>query len=124
MRRDDVMKWMEELADEDETYSTAVGFCMQDIFEFGFDEWLSMPASDVSHCFIRVTTDVSDTLLSELRTALSQERMLDELGIEQSYKINQGELVERLNDGLMNIMRSQAKYFEIQEQANDMYTCK
>jgi len=121
---DGVMEWMNKVADEDETYETAVGFCMQDILEFGFDEWLDMPASDVSHCFIRVTTDVSETLLSELRTALSQERMLDELGIEQSYRINQGELVERLNDGLMDIMRSQAKYFEIQERAKDMYTCK
>ena len=120
----EVMSWMKELAEEDETYETAVGFCMQDIFEFGFDEWLSMQASDVAHMFINVTKDVSGTLLSELRTALSQERMLDELGIEQSYKINQGELVEQLNDGLMNVFKSQAKYFEVQEQAKKMYQCK
>ena len=124
MNMKEVMSWMTELAEEDETYGTAVGFCMEDILEFGFDEWLSIRASDVSHMFINVTKDVSGNLLSELRTVLSQERMLEELGIEQSYKINQGELVERLNDGLMDVFKSQAKYFEVQEQAKKMYQCK
>jgi len=122
MTEDQVIAWMKETSDDTVNYEiTGLGFALYDIAEFGFDHWLNMSPVTVTDSFLETTYDVSDNLLSEFRTIVNQEQMLDELGIEQSMKLDKSGLIEALNKGLLDIMRSLQHYFFLQNEAKFIY---
>lgn len=124
MTKEQVIDWLVETGNDATNFeTTGLGFVMADIREFGFEQWLAHPPDQVTESFLDVTYDLSNSLMSDFRTMLDQERMLDELGVDQSYKMNQPELLESLNKGLIDVMRAVNHYFILQEQAKSMYTC-
>jgi len=122
MTQEQVITWMKETSDDTVSYEiTGLGFALHDIAEFGFDHWLKMSPVVVTDSFLETTYDVSDSLMSEFRTIINQEQMLDELGIEQSMKLDKPGLIEALNKGLLDIMRSMQHYFFLQTEAKFIY---
>ena len=100
---------------------TAFGFVMSDIDEYGFDDWLELPHDYVVESFLDTTYEVSNALMSDLRTILKQEQDLEDLGIEQTMRVDLAGLVEALNSGLLDVFRALQFYFELQTQANALY---
>lgn len=122
MTQEQVITWMKETSDDTINYEiTGLGFALCDIDEYGFEHWLKLPPSVVTDSFLETTYDASETLMSEFKTVVNQENMLDELGIEQSMKIDQPGLIEALNKGLLDIMRSLQHYFFLQNEAKFIY---
>ena len=122
MTQEQVITWMKETSDDTINYEiTGLGFALHDIVEYGLAHWLTQsPVSDTDS-FLETTYDVSDSPLSELRTIVNQEQMLDELGIKQSMKLDQPGLIEALSKGLIDVMRSLQHYFYLQNEAKFIY---
>lgn len=101
--------------------NNAVGFIVSDIDELGAEGFLNLTAKQIVHNYLEATTSVSQGLMEEFNVAMSQEEMLDDLGIDQSERIDLKGLVNSLNKGLLDIMYSMFTYLEIQEQAYKFY---
>jgi|DEB0MinimDraft_4_1074332.scaffolds.fasta_scaffold43756_3 hypothetical protein len=97
--------------------NNAVGFIMADIDERGAEGFVNMTAQEVVHGYIGATVTVSNGLMDQFNVSMSQEEMLDELGIDQSEKIDVKGLVNSLNTGMLDIMKSMLTYLELQELA-------
>jgi hypothetical protein len=97
--------------------NNAVGFIMADIDDRGAEGFLNMTAQEVVHGYIGATVTVSNGLMEQFNVSMSQEEMLDELGIDQSEKIDVKGLVNSLNTGMLDIMKSMLTYLELQELA-------
>ena len=122
MDSEQVIDWMIQRASDGTSYKrTALGFCMTDIDEFGFEHWLELPHDYVVESFLETTYEVSNSLMADLRTILKQEQDLEDLGIEQTMRVDLAGLVETLNSGLLNVFRALQFYFELQTQANALY---
>lgn len=122
MDSEQVINWMLQRASDGTSYErTALGFCMTDIDEFGFEHWLELPHDYVVESFLETTYEVSNSLMADLRTILKQEQDLEDLGIEQTMRVDLAGLVETLNSGLLNVFRALQFYFELQTQANALY---
>ena len=122
MDSEQVINWMLQRASDGTSYErTALGFCMTDIDEFGFEHWLELPNDYVVESFLETTYEVSNSLMADLRTILKQEQDLEDLGIEQTMRVDLAGLVETLNSGLLNVFRALQFYFELQTQANALY---
>jgi len=101
--------------------NNAVGFIMADIDERGAEGFVNMTAQEVVHGYIGATVTVSNGLMEQFNVSMSQEEMLDELGIDQSEKIDVKGLVNSLNTGMLDIMKSMLTYLELQELAYKFY---
>ena len=68
MGKDQILEWMIERANGTNWERTALGFCMTDIDEHGFEGWLDLPHDYVVESFLDTTYEVSNALMSDLRT--------------------------------------------------------
>lgn len=120
-KRTEIIKWMEEYLDGTNPELTALGFIKADIQEYGFDGWIDLNPEVVIDSFYETTEEMSEMLIGELKTVLNQEQALDELGIEQTMKIDQKELVSSFRDGMLDIFKSMQIYFDVKRQAETDY---
>ena len=121
MTEPEVIKWMSEYLDGSNDRKAALGMIMQDIKEYGFENWLEMPAEAVVSCYIDITEELMDELVSDFKLMLAQEDELDSLGLEQSMRIDAGESLEAFKDGTLDVLRSLLLYLETQIQAQGLY---
>lgn len=122
MTKEEVIDWMVSTGADATNYeTTGLGFAMADINEFGFVQWLQLSPMYVCESFLGTTQDVSENLMADFRTVIQQEQALDELGLEQSMKVDQPGLIEALNKGMLDIMKSMHHYLFLQQEANYMY---
>ncbi len=120
-KRTEIIEWMEEYLDGTNPELTALGFIKADIQEYGFDGWIDLNPEVVIDSFYETTEEMSEMLIGELKTVLNQEQALDELGIEQTMKIDQKELVSSFRDGMLDIFKSMQIYFDVKRQAETDY---
>ena len=120
-KRTEIIEWMEECLDGTNPELTALGFIKADIQEYGFDGWIDLNPEVVIDSFYETTEEMSEMLIGELKTVLNQEQALDELGIEQTMKIDQKELVSSFRDGMLDIFKSMQIYFDVKRQAETDY---
>ena len=116
-----ILDWMEECLDGTNTERTALGFIKADIQEYGFDGWIDLSPDVVIDSFYETTEEMSEALIGELKTVLNQEQTLDELGIEQTMKIDQKELISSFRNGMLDIFKSMQIYFDVKRQAETDY---
>lgn len=122
MDKSQVMEWIAKRGLDGANYEkTAVGFIMADINEYDFETWLQLPHDYVVESFLETTYDVSNNLMSDLRTILRQEQELEEMGLEQTMRVDLAGLVEALNNGLLDVFRALQLYFQLQTEANELY---
>ena len=101
---------------------TAFGFIMTDIDEFGFEDWLELPHDYVVESFLNTTYEVSNSLMSDLRTILKQEKdELEELGIEQTMRVDLAGLVGHSTLGYWMYSEPFNFISRTQTQANALY---
>ena len=121
MTKEEVIEWMVSTADDATNYEkTGLGFAMADINEFGFERWLKLGPAYVCESFLGTTQDVSENLMSDFRLS-AQEQALDDLGVEQTMRVDQSGLIEALSKGMIDIMKSMHHYLLLQQEANFMY---
>ncbi len=120
-KRTEIIEWMEEYLDGTNPELTALGFIKADIQEYGFDGWIDLNPEVVIDSFYETTEEMSEMLIGELKTVLNQEQALDELGIEQTMKIDQRELISSFRDGMLDIFKSMQIYFDVKRQAETDY---
>jgi len=99
----------------------AHGFLSEDIKELGFESWLKLPASEVTESFYEASHEVSDRFIDDYLTLVNQEEALDELGIEQSMRMNTIGYIRGLRNGLLEIFHAMSLYLESQEYAQYNY---
>lgn len=121
MTKLEVIEWMRENLDETPSDKSAFGMIMQDIGEFGFEAWLQIPSEAIVGSYVEVTEEVSMEMIKDIGNLLSQEKELDELGIEQSMKIETLESISGMRDGMMDIMHSMLTYLQVRRQAQTLY---
>lgn len=121
MTKLEVIEWMRENLDETPSDKSAFGMIMQDIGEFGFEAWLQIPSEAIVGSYIEVTEEVSMEMIKDIGNLISQEKELDELGIEQSMKIETLESISGMRDGMMDIMHSMLTYLQVRRQAQTLY---
>ena len=105
-KRKEILDWMEEYLDGTNPERTALGFIKADIQEYGFDGWIDLNPEVIIDSFYETTDEMSEMLVGELKTILNQEQTLDELGIEQTMKIDQKELISSFRNGMLDIFKS------------------
>ena len=56
-----------------------------------------------------------------LQDCAQQEQALDDLGVEQTMRVDQSGLIEALSKGMLDIMKSMHHYLLLQQEDNFMY---
>ena len=67
-----------------------------------------------------VSEEISQELLDSFATMFTQEKDLDELGIEQNFTLDPTECVTAMRNGMTDIMRSLLHYIDVQRMANTL----
>ena len=120
-KRKEILDWMEEYLDGTNPERTALGFIKADIQEYGFDGWIDLNPEGVIDSFYETTEEMSEMLVGELKTVLNQEQTIDELGIEQTMKIDQKELISSFRNGMLDFFKSMQIYLDVKRQAETDY---
>ena len=116
------MRLMEAwLEDGSNSHQTALGFIRADIKERGFEGWLNMDAEMVAFSFYDTTEEMSNEITNDLSIMLSQENVLDDLGLEQTMRIDQHGLLLAFKKGMLDIFKSLVIYFDAKQQAEHQY---
>ena len=118
MTEHEVMDWMESYLSVTKAETSAKGMIKADIAEFGFDGWLHMLPENIVSSYLDVTEEISQELVDSFTTLFSQEKDLQELGIEQSMKLDPSECVSAMRNGMTDIMRSLFHYVATQRMAH------
>ncbi len=59
--------------------------------------------------------------MDDLQTAINQEDALDQLGIDQSMRVDLKGLTASLRSGMLDIFKSMQIYFDVKRQAETFY---
>jgi hypothetical protein len=110
--------WLEDGSNPEQT---ALGFIKADIQERGFEGWLNMDAEMVTFSFYDTTEEMSNEIMNDLSIMLSQENVLDDLGLEQTMRIDQHGLLLAFKKGMLDIFKSLQIYFDAKQQAEIQY---
>ena len=110
--------WLEDGSNSEQT---ALGFIKADIQERGFEGWLNMDAEMVTFSFYDTTEEMSNEIMNDLSIMLSQENVLDDLGLEQTMRIDQHGLLLAFKKGMLDIFKSLQIYFDAKQQAEIQY---
>lgn len=121
MTEQEVMSWMEEYLDGTKAEKSALGMIRADIMEYGFLTFLTLPPEVVISSYMEVSEEISQELIDSFKTLFAQEKELDELGIGQTMKLDPGETVTAMRNGMTDIMRSLYKYIETQRMAEALF---
>ena len=120
MTEQQVIEWMECYLSATMPERTALGMIKADINEVGFDTFLQLPPETIVESYLDVADEVTQDAVDDFKALLSQENELDELGIEQSLRINPSESMQALKNGMTDIMKSLMLYIEVQRMANTL----
>ena len=120
MTEQQVIEWMECYLSATMPERTALGMIKADINEVGFDTFLQLPPETIVESYLDVADEVTQDAVDDFKALLSQENELDELGIEQSMRINPSESMQALKNGMTDIMKSLMLYIEVQRMANTL----
>ena len=110
--------WLEDGSNPEQT---ALGFIKADINERGFEGWLNMDAEMVTFSFYDTTEEMSNEITNDLSVMLGQENVLDDLGLEQTMRIDQHGLLLAFKKGMLDIFKSLQIYFDAKQQAAHQY---
>ena len=122
MNREQIMEWIElELSSGGNAEKTAWGMIALDVDTFGFESWLMLNHEAVVDSFREATYETSKSLCEDFEAALQQERMLDNLSIEQSYRLNPSESIKAYTNGVNDIFLALSRYLEFQSTAQALY---
>ena len=120
MTQQEVIEWMEKYLDGTKAETSALGMIKADIAEHGFETWIELPPETIIHTYIEVSEEISQELLDSFATMFTQEKDLDELGIEQNFTLDPTECVTAMRNGMTDIMRSLLHYIDVQRMANTL----
>lgn len=118
MTETEVIKWMENYLDGAAAEKSAMGMIRADINEHGFQTFLEMPPETIIATYLSVSEEISQELVDSFTTMFTQEQDLEDLGIEQSFKLDPAESVVAMRNGMTDIMRSLLCYVDVQRMAN------
>ena len=120
--QEEIVTWMIQYLEGTQPELTARGFIMQDIHDHGgFDNWIDLNPAVIIDSFYEVTSEVSEDLMNDLQTAINQEDALDQLGIDQSMRVDLKGLSSALRSGMLDIFKSMQIYFDVKRQAETFY---
>jgi len=111
---------MSERLDGNNARKSAFGMIMADIEQYGFQSFLDMPPETIISEYLAVTEDVTQDAVDYFKALFIQEQELDELGIDQSMRLNPPESIEAMRNGMTDIMKSLLHYIETQRMANKL----
>ena len=114
------MEWMETYLDGTMPEKAALGMIKQDIKEYGFDTFLEMPPETIIQSYIEISEEVTSDLVNDFRALFDQERQIEDLGLEQSMRIDPGDSMMALRNGMSDIMQSMLLYVDVQRMANTL----
>jgi len=120
MTQQEVMEWMETYLDGTMPEKSALGMIKQDIKEYGFDTFLDMPPETIIQSYIEISEEVTSDLVNDFRALFDQERQIEDLGLEQSMRIDPGDSMMALRNGMSDIMQSMLLYVDVQRMANTL----
>jgi hypothetical protein len=120
MTQQEVMDWMETYLDGTMPEKSALGMIKQDIKEYGFDTFLDMPPETIIQSYIEISEEVTSDLVNDFRALFDQERQIEDLGLEQSMRIDPGDSMMALRNGMSDIMQSMLLYVDVQRMANTL----
>jgi|TARA_R100000479_G_scaffold146138_1_gene81565 hypothetical protein len=120
MTEQEVMEWMEGYLEATMPKRTALGMIKADIKEYGFDTFLELPPETIIESYLFVADEVTQDAVDDFKALLSQERELDDLGLEQSFRLNPSESMQAMKNGMTDIMKSLMLYIEVQRMANNL----
>ncbi len=120
MTEQEVIDWMESYLDGTKAETSALGMIKADIIEYGFDTWLDMPPETIIECYLQVSEEISQDLIDSFTTMFSQQKDLEDLGIEQTFTLDPAECVAAMRNGMTDIMRSLLHYIDVQRMANGL----
>ena len=109
---------MENYLDGTAAEKSAMGMIRADINEHGFQTFLEMPPETIIATYLSVSEEISQELVDSFTTMFTQEQDLEDLGIEQSFKLDPAESVIAMRNGMTDIMRSLLCYVDVQRMAN------
>ena len=120
MTEQEVMNWMETYLEATMPERTALGMIKADIDEYGFDTFLELPPETIIESYLVVADEVTQDAVDDFKALLSQEMELDELGLEQSFRLNPSESMQAMKNGMTDIMKSLMLYIDTQRMANNL----
>lgn len=100
---------------------TALGMIKADIDEHGFENWLHMPAIPIVEWYLQTTNEVATQLVGDYEIMLNQEKELDEMGVQQSMKLDPVQSMAAFASGVIEVFESLLLYLTVQEMASAYY---
>ena len=68
----------------------------------------------------QVADEITQEAVDDFRALFNQERELDELGLEQSFRLNPPASMQAMRDGMADVLESIVLYVEVQRIANTL----
>lgn len=121
MTEGEIMDYLTTTLTANNSDLTALGFINEDVSDVGFEGWLEMSPSTVAACFYEVTQEVAGKMVEDYGTMVSQEDVLDELGIDQTMRLDPVDCMNGLKNGMLEIFCAMETYYESQEFAREHY---
>lgn len=121
MTQEQVIDWMGDYLQGTKPEQTAYGMIMADIKEYNFDSWVQMPSIPIVESYLHATEDVASTLVNDYRAMLEQEQEIEELGLDQSMRLDPVECMDAFKDGVVDVFQSLLIYLTTQEMAQAYY---
>lgn len=120
MTQQEVMEWMETYLDGTMPEKSALGMIKQDIKEYGFETFLDLPPETIIQSYIEISEEVTHDLVEDFKSLFRQEKQIEDLGLEQSMRIDPGDSMMALRNGMSDIMQSMLLYVDVQRMANTL----
>lgn len=120
-----VSQWMDDYFatyEDSKCHLTARGFIMSDLDDQGgYLQWFAMPANEIIDSFAATLDEVTENLIGDLTFMVDQEDLLDQLNIEQNFKIDPIELTNALRLSVIDVLKAMSIYFEVRDLAEQAY---
>lgn len=114
------MEWMETYLVGTMPEKSALGMIKQDIKQYGFETFLELPPETIIQSYIEVSEEVTKDLVNDFKALFDQEKQIEELGLDQSMRIDPGGSMMALRNGMSDIMQSMLLYIDVQRMANTL----
>ena len=120
MTEKDIKQIVNNVEEDGEQYSLVAGKLIRlDLFQMGVDDWLSQEASDVASDYVKIADAAMGHAVNSMISRIAGERLIDDLGIEQSERFDLDE-IEKFRGSILDTFAVLATYLRVLEIAKEI----
>jgi len=120
MTEKDIKQIVHKMEEDGEQHSKVAGKLIRlDLFQMGVDDWLNQKASDVAADYVTIADAAMGFAVDNMISRIAGERLIDELGIEQSERFDFDE-IKKFRGSVLDTFAVLATYLRVLEIAKQI----